>query len=71
MTNDERLTKDEQKTLLSAPWCAERHDHEDGTVAYEIWCLSPYWRICSIYDNDNQYAKKCAEQIVADHNRSK
>ena len=52
-------------------WTVERHDQEDGSITYEIWCYDPdhYERICSINTEfDTQNAKKWADHIVALHN---
>ena len=50
------------------PWLVERHDDEDGTIAYEIWNHAPahYHRICTVadYSGDNPPAKANAALIV-------
>jgi hypothetical protein len=62
------LTKDERIALILSPWEVEKHDDESGYITWEIWCYRPYWRICAVPEQDNQYAKACVERIVKDHN---
>ena len=49
------------------PWLVERHDQDDGSINYEIWCQeSPtYTRICTISENfDSNKAREDAALIV-------
>lgn len=70
MTDQELFMEDaaDAKASLSAPWTVERHNDVDGYITYEIWCHEPYWRICTIPEDDNPGAKAAAELIVRDHN---
>lgn len=52
-------------------WIVERHDLESGYISYEVWCLEPYTRLFCISERDNRAAKALAEDIVAQHNRSR
>lgn len=62
------LTLEDQIRVLNAEWTVERHDHEDGGIAYEIWCWKPHWRITTVYDWDNAHAHVFAEHIASAHN---
>lgn len=71
MSDTELFMEDaaDAKASLRAPWTVERHNDEDeGYITYEIWCQKPYWRICTIPEDDNPGAKAAAELIVRDHN---
>jgi hypothetical protein len=46
------------------PFMVERHDNEDGSIAYEIWTYDMNKRVASICDDDNPQAKADAELIV-------
>lgn len=55
------------------PWQVERHDQDDGSISYEIWCNHPdcYGRITTINDRyDNEQAKLLAARIVTLHNEA-
>lgn len=41
----------------------ERHDQDDGTIAYECWCAHPYYRVYSINTFESDYAKRDAERL--------
>jgi len=62
------LTLENQINVLNAKWYVERHDDDDGTIAYEIWCLKPYWRVTTLYEWDNSHAHVFAEHIASAHN---
>ncbi len=48
------------------PWEVERHDQDDGTISYEIWCITAptYHRIVTLNDDDNEAARADAALIV-------
>ena len=60
----------------SHPYVVERHDEEDGSIAYEIWDTRPetYRRLCTVAEDpaedcddcssDRGRAKRDAELIV-------
>ena len=53
-------------SVTPGPWVVERHDQDDGTISYEIWCHIPlnYHRVVTLNDYDNENAKDDAELIV-------
>jgi hypothetical protein len=48
------------------PWIVERHDQEDGTINYEIWCQTAphYHRVVTLNDYDNENARDDAALIA-------
>lgn len=48
------------------PWVVERHDQDDGSISYEIWCQTrPYYhRVVTLNDWDNNHAREDADLIV-------
>ena len=48
------------------PWLVERHDCDDGTINYEIWCQAAptYHRVVTLNDWDNEHAREDAALIV-------
>ena len=59
---------DQTKT---ARYWVERHDDEDGSITYEVWCNPPYYRVCSISDDvtGDPHAKRDSERIAEMFNR--
>ena len=59
------------KGQTPGPWVVERHDQDDGTVNYEIWCHTAptYHRVVTLIDHDNENAKADAELIARAVNR--
>lgn len=58
------------RNALRLRWRVERQDNEDGSIAYEIWTVDMEHRVGRFVDDDNRYARRDAEHIVALHNNS-
>jgi hypothetical protein len=39
------------------PFVVERHDNDDGSIAYELWTANLHHRVFRIRDDDNANAK--------------
>jgi hypothetical protein len=46
------------------PFMVERHDNDDGSIAYELWTTDMKKRIFRVRDDDNKNAKADAEYIA-------
>lgn len=46
------------------PFTLERHDNEDGSIAFEVWSTNMKWRVLRMVDDDNPNAKADAELIT-------
>lgn len=46
------------------PFTVERHDNQDGSIAYEIWTHDLQSRVLRMRDDDNKNAKADAELIA-------
>jgi hypothetical protein len=45
------------------PFVVERHDNDDGSIAYELWTANLHHRVFRMRDDDNPNAKNDAELI--------
>lgn len=45
------------------PFMVERHNNDDGSIAYELWTRQMQKRLFSMRDDDNKNAKADAELI--------
>lgn len=57
---------------ITGPIAAERHDNEDGSIAYEIWDHGPdtYHQICCVSEHTCSDPKSEAEFIVLSLNNT-
>lgn len=54
VTPDLDAIRKRAEAATPGPWYLERHDQEDGSIAYEVWSHEPYYRIISTTDEDNE-----------------
>lgn len=64
------MSSEAARNALRRRWCVERHDNEDGSIAYEVWSIDGEHRVFRLVDDDDPFAKRDAEHIVALHNNS-
>ena len=66
MSNEEE--REAAKAGIHERWIVERHNTDDGAIAYEIWSAGLRHRVCRIVDDDNPAANRDAEHIASLHN---
>lgn len=57
------MAQTNERSPTRGPFSVERHDNDDGSIAYEIWTHNFEDRVLRMVDNDNPRAKADAELI--------